>query len=231
MIIQGLQKLTLLDYPGQVACTIFTAGCNFRCPFCHNASLVIETYKNRNISEEEIFSFLKKRQGILDGVCVTGGEPLIQPGIEGFLRKIKEMGFKVKLDTNGSFPDKLKKIVEAGLVDHVAMDIKNSKESYSKTVGIDNYDIRNIERSVEYLMSGVVSYEFRTTVVRQFHQRADFESIAKWIKGADKYYLQQFVDSGDLIQQGLSGYNKDIMEQALEIVKQQIPNAELRGVE
>lgn len=231
MVIQGLQKLTLLDYPGQVACTIFTAGCNFRCPFCHNASLVIDTYKNRPITEEEIFSFLKKRQGILDGVCVTGGEPLIQTGVDTFLGKIKEMGFQVKLDTNGSFPDKLKKLVEAGLVDYVAMDIKNSPESYGKTIGIENYDMKNIKRSVEYLMSGVVSYEFRTTVVRQFHQRADFESIAKWIKGADRYFLQQFVDSGDLIQQGLTGYNKDIMEQALDIVKTTIPNAQLRGVE
>jgi len=141
------------------------------------------------------------------------------------------MGFMVKLDTNGSFPEKLKKIVEAGLVDYVAMDIKNSPESYGKTIGIEEYDIKNIKSSIEYLMSGVVSYEFRTTVVRQFHQRADFESIAEWIKGAEKYYLQQFVDSGDLIQQGLSGYNKDIMEQALDVVKKQIPNAELRGVE
>ncbi len=231
MVIQGLQKLTLLDYPGQVACTIFTAGCNFRCPFCHNASLVIETYKNPVISEKEIFLFLKKRQGILDGVCVTGGEPLIQPGIFEFLSMIKEMGFKVKLDTNGSFPDKLKELVEAGLVDYVAMDIKNSPESYGKTIGIENYDMKNIKRSVEYLMSDVVSYEFRTTVVRQFHQRSDFESIAKWIAGAKNYYLQQFVDSGDLIQPGLSGYNKEIMAQALEIVRTQIPNAELRGIE
>lgn len=231
MVIQGLQKLTLLDYPGQVACTIFTAGCNFRCPFCHNASLVIDTYKNKVITEEEIFSFLKKRQGILDGVCVTGGEPLIQAGIEDFLGKIKSLGFRVKLDTNGSFPDKLKKIVEAGLVDYVAMDIKNSPENYGKTIGIEGYDIKNIKSSIEYLMSGVVSYEFRMTVVRQFHQRADFESIAQWIQGADRYFLQQFVDSGDLIQQGLSGYNKDIMQQALDIVKRKVPNAELRGVD
>ena len=148
MVIQGLQKLTLLDYPGQVACTIFTAGCNFRCPFCHNASLVIDTYKNKVITEEEIFSFLKKRQGILDGVCVTGGEPLIQAGIEDFLGKIKSLGFRVKLDTNGSFPDKLKKIVEAGLVDYVAMDIKNSPENYGKTIGIEGYDIKNIKSSI-----------------------------------------------------------------------------------
>ena len=145
--------------------------------------------------------------------------------------KIKEMGFAVKLDTNGSFPQKLKQVVEAGLVDYVAMDIKNSPENYGKTVGIEGYDIKNIKSSIEYLMSGVVSYEFRTTVVRQFHQRADFEVIAEWIKGADKYFLQQFIDSGDLIQQGLSGYNRDIMEQALEIAKKGVPGAELRGIE
>ena len=231
MRIQGLQRLTLLDFPERTACTVFTAGCNFRCPFCHNASLVIDTYKNKTITEDEIFSFLKKRQGILDGICVTGGEPLIQAGIEEFLGKIKEMGFMVKLDTNGSFPEKLKTLVEAGLVDYVAMDIKNSPESYAKTIGIEGYDIKNIKSSIEYLMSGVVSYEFRTTVVRQFHQKSDFESIAQWIKGADQYFLQQFVDSGDLIQQGLSGYNREIMEQALSIVKTTIPNAQLRGVE
>ena len=200
MVIQGLQKLTLLDYPEKVACTVFTAGCNFRCPFCHNASLVIDTYKNKEIPSEEFFDFLKKRQGILDGVCVTGGEPLIQHGIEDFLRRIKELGYAVKLDTNGSFPDKLARIVEAGLVDYVAMDIKNSQESYGRTIGIEDYDLRNI-------------------------------SIGKWIRGARHYYLQQFVDSGDLIQPGLSGYNKDIMGQALEIVKPYVPNAELRGVE
>lgn len=231
MVIQGLQKLTLLDYPEKVACTVFTAGCNFRCPFCHNASLVIDTYKNKEIPSEEFFDFLKKRQGILDGVCVTGGEPLIQHGIEDFLRRIKELGYAVKLDTNGSFPDKLARIVEAGLVDYVAMDIKNSQESYGRTIGIEDYDLRNIHRSVQYLLGDAVPYEFRTTVVRQFHQRSDFKSIGKWIRGARHYYLQQFVDSGDLIQPGLSGYNKDIMGQALEIVKPYVPNAELRGVE
>ena len=132
MVIQGLQKLTLLDYPGKVACTIFTAGCNFRCPFCHNASLVVDTYKNKEIKLDDIFAFLKKRMGVLDGVCVTGGEPLIQPDIEAFLRRIKEMGYAVKLDTNGSFPDKLKRLVDEKLVDYVAMDIKNSQESYGK---------------------------------------------------------------------------------------------------
>ena len=230
MIIQGLQKLTLLDYPGKVACTIFTAGCNFRCPFCHNASLVIDTSANETIPEEEIFRFLTKRQGILDGVCISGGEPLIQDGIEEFIRQIKEMGYDVKLDTNGSFPDKLIRLVEAGLIDYVAMDIKNSQEHYGRTIGIEDYDIRDVHRSVKYLMSGKVPYEFRTTVVREFHQRSDFASIGRWIRGAREYYLQQFVDSGDLIRPGLHGYNKEIMEQALEVVKRDVESAKLRGL-
>jgi len=230
MVIQGLQKLTLLDYPGKVACTIFTAGCNFRCPFCHNASLVVDTYKNEEIKLEDIFAFLKKRMGVLDGVCVTGGEPLIQSDIEPFLRRIKEMGYAVKLDTNGSFPDKLRKLVDEKLVDYVAMDIKNSQESYGKTIGIQDYDIRNIHRSVQYLLSDAVPYEFRTTVVLEFHQRSDFESIGRWIKGAKRYYLQQFVDSGDLIREGLHGYDKVIMEQALEVVSKYVQTAEIRGL-
>ena len=230
MIIQGLQKLTLLDYPGKVACTIFTAGCNFRCPFCHNASLVIDTSANETIPEEEIFRFLTKRQGILDGVCISGGEPLIQDGIEEFIRQIKEMGYDVKLDTNGSFPDKLIRLVEAVLIDYVAMDIKNSQEHYGRTIGIEDYDIRDVHRSVKYLMSGKVPYEFRTTVVREFHQRSDFASIGRWIRGAREYYLQQFVDSGDLIRPGLHGYNKEIMEQALEVVKKDVESAKLRGL-
>lgn len=230
MIIQGLQKLTLLDYPGKVACTIFTAGCNFRCPFCHNASLVIDTSANETIPEEEIFRFLTKRQGILDGVCISGGEPLIQDGIEEFIRQIKETGYDVKLDTNGSFPDKLIRLVEAGLIDYVAMDIKNSQEHYGRTIGIEDYDIRDVHRSVKYLMSGKVPYEFRTTVVREFHQRSDFASIGRWIRGAREYYLQQFVDSGDLIRPGLHGYNKEIMEQALEVVKKDVESAKLRGL-
>lgn len=230
MIIQGLQKLTLLDYPGKVACTIFTAGCNFRCPFCHNASLVLDTSKNQVIPEEEVLAFLKKRQGVLDGVCITGGEPLIQHDIESFMEKVKDLGYELKLDTNGSYPDKLKLLVEKGLVDYVAMDIKNSQESYGKTIGIEGYDIENIHKSIRYLLSGVVPYEFRTTVVKEFHQKSDFYSIGRWISGAQKYYLQQFVDSGDLIQEGLHGYNDDIMNQALQIVKKDVEIAQLRGL-
>ena len=231
MNIQGLQKLTLLDYPEKVACTIFTAGCNFRCPFCHNASLVTEIDPLNSIPEKEVFKFLRRRQGILDGVCITGGEPLLQPDIEEFIKKIKELGYVVKLDTNGSNVALLRRLVEQDLIDYVAMDIKNAPNKYGKTIGIEGYHLENILQSVDFLMSGVVPYEFRTTVVRELHKRDDFAAIGRWLKGAERYYLQGFVDSGDLIQPGLRGYTKDIMEQALEIVRKNIPNAKLRGIE
>ena len=231
MNIQGLQKLTLLDYPGKVACTIFFAGCNFRCPFCHNASLVTHIDPEENISREEVLAFLRKRAGILDGVCITGGEPLLAPDLEAFIREIKALGYEVKLDTNGSNAEKLKHLVKAGIIDYVAMDIKNSPEKYGKTIGIEGYEMSNVMQSAAFLMEGHVPYEFRTTVVREFHKREDFEAIGQWLEGADRYYLQSFVDSGDLIQPGLRGYTKEIMEQALGIVRQYIPAADLRGME
>lgn len=231
MNIQGLQKVTLLDFPGRVACTVFLAGCNFRCPFCHNASLVTHVDPSRDIPREEVLSFLKKRRGILDGVCITGGEPLLAPGLDRFIREIKDMGFEVKLDTNGSNAERLKSLVEAGLIDYVAMDIKNTPDKYGMTIGIEGYDMSHIFKSVEYLLSGTVPFEFRTTVVREFHKREDFETLGKWLKGAPRYYLQGFVDSGDLIQPGLRGYTKDIMDQALEIVRRYVPCAKLRGVD
>lgn len=231
MNIQGLQKLTLLDYPGKVACTIFFAGCNFRCPFCHNASLVTHIDPEENIPREEMLAFLRKRAGILDGVCITGGEPLLAPDLEAFIREIKALGYEVKLDTNGSNAEKLKHLVKAGIIDYVAMDIKNSPEKYGMTIGIEGYEMSNVMQSAAFLMEGHVPYEFRTTVVREFHKREDFEAIGQWLEGADRYYLQSFVDSGDLIQPGLRGYTKEIMEQALEIVRQYIPAADLRGME
>ncbi len=231
MNIQGLQKVTLLDFPGRVACTVFLAGCNFRCPFCHNASLVTHVDPSRDIPREEVLSFLKKRRGILDGVCITGGEPLLALGLDRFIREIKDMGFEVKLDTNGSNAERLKSLVEAGLIDYVAMDIKNTPDKYGMTIGIEGYDMSHIFKSVEYLLSGTVPFEFRTTVVREFHKREDFEALGKWLKGAPRYYLQGFVDSGDLIQPGLRGYTKDIMDQALEIVRRYVPCAKLRGVD
>lgn len=231
MNIQGLQKVTLLDYPGRVACTIFLAGCNFRCPFCQNASLVTHVDPRNDIPKEEVLEFLKKRRGVLDGVCITGGEPLLAPDLERFIREIKRMGYLVKLDTNGSNVNRLKYLANLGLLDYVAMDIKNSPAKYGMTIGIEGYNTDNVRQSVEYLMNGDIPYEFRTTVVREFHKREDFKAIGEWIKGAEKYFLQGFVDSGDLVQPGLRAYNKDIMEQALEIVREYVPAAQLRGVE
>ncbi len=229
MLIKGLQKLTLLDYPGKMACTVFTAGCNFRCPFCHNASLVTNIDDER-ISEEEFFSFLNKRQGILEGVCITGGEPTLQPDLAEFMKKIKDLGYAIKLDTNGYRPDVLKDIVNNGLVDYVAMDIKNSKEKYGLTVGIEKMDIAKIEESVDFLKNGNCPYEFRTTVVKELHTPQDIESMAKWISGATQYFLQSFVDSGDLICTGYSGYDKNDMKNMLNIAKKHFSNTELRGI-
>ena len=184
MKIQGLQKLTLLDYPEKVACTVFFAGCNFRCPFCHNASLVTHISEEPEMTEEAFFTFLKKRQGILDGVCITGGEPLLQPDIEDFIRKIKELGYAVKLDTNGSFPTKLKTLVEKGLVDYVAMDIKNSREAYGITAGVEKIYIASVEVSVAYLKEGKVPYEFRTTVVKYLHTKKSCKDLVSGLQGA-----------------------------------------------
>lgn len=229
MLIKGLQKLTLLDYPGKMACTVFTAGCNFRCPFCHNASLVTNIDDER-ISEEEFFSFLEKRQGIIDGVCVTGGEPTLQPDLKDFLKKIKDLGYSVKLDTNGYRPEVLKDVVNSGLIDYVAMDIKNSQSKYALTTGIENLDISKINESVEFLMSSVVDYEFRTTIVKELHTEEDIQDIVSWISGAKKYYLQGFIDSGDLICTGYSGYDKTGLEKLLNIAKNHFGTVELRGI-
>ncbi len=231
MRIQGLQKLTLLDYPEKVACTVFTAGCNFRCPFCHNASLVTHIPSESEMTEEAFFAFLKKRQGILDGVCVTGGEPLLQPEIENFMRRIKELGYAVKLDTNGSFPEKLKKLVKEELVDYVAMDIKNSLEGYADTIGTKEADyLGAIKESVAFLKEGKVDYEFRTTVTKNFHNAARFEKIGRWIAGTEKYFLQSFVDSGDLISSNIVGCDEKEMKEFLSVVKPYVPDTKIRGI-
>ncbi len=229
MLIKGFQKLTLLDYPGKTACTVFTGGCNYRCPFCHNAGLVTKM-DTEIIPESEVFNHLKKRQGILDGVAISGGEPLLQGDIEEFLKKIKELGYSIKLDTNGSFPDKLKSIIDNGLCDFVAMDIKNSKERYNETVGIDKFDISLMEKSVEILMNSDVQFEFRTTVTKNFHTVEDIEKIGEWIKGTEKYYLQNFVDSGNLIDCNVEGVSKEEMQLMLEKIKKYVPTAEIRGL-
>ncbi len=230
--IGGIQKLTLLDYPGQVACTIFTAGCNMKCPFCHNKDLVFIPENFTYDDSEDILEFLSKRIGIIDAVCITGGEPLLQNGLLDFVRQIKELGYKVKVDTNGLYPDRLKQLVESGYVDYIAMDIKNCFSKYPATAGMPENDniTRNVRKSINYLLSGKIEYEFRTTVVREFHTAEDLVEIAKTIKSAPNYFLQQFVDSGRCIEQGLSAYSAQEMQEILTAVKKVLPTAQLRGV-
>lgn len=230
MKICGLQKLTLLDYPGKVACTLFAGGCNFRCPFCQNGDLVLHPAEVPAIAEEEILSFLRKRIGLLDGVCITGGEPLLYPEVEDTIRHIREMGYAIKLDTNGSNPQRLKHLVEQGLVDYVAMDLKNCPERYAETIGIPGYDLSPIRESVAFLMSGAIPFEFRTTVVRDFHTPQDLVSLAKWVAGDEPYFLQGFVDSAKVIQKGLHGYEKADFEAIREQLLPYLPKTGIRGI-
>lgn len=228
MRITGLVKTTLLDYPGKVACTVFTYGCNFRCEFCHNALLVTEE-NHDNISEDEFFAFLSKRQGILDGVCISGGEPTLQRDLPEFMKKIKDMGFCVKLDTNGYEPEILRSLIDENLVDYVAMDIKSSPDTYSSICAV-NVDIDKIKRSVDILKQGKVDYEFRTTCVKEYHTKEDFQKIALWLKGDSKYFLQHFEDSGNLIGNNLSAFTKEETEEIEKIISPSVPNLGLRGI-
>lgn len=228
MKISGLQKLTLLDYPGKMACTVFTYGCNFRCGFCHNALLVTEENSD-NISEDEFFAFLKKRQGILEGVCISGGEPTLQKDLPEFIGKIKDMGYCVKLDTNGTNPEVLKSLIDKSLIDYVAMDIKNSPEKYSLTCCCD-VNIDTIKESVSIIIESGIDHEFRTTTVKELHTAEDFSSIARWLKGDSKYFLQHFEDSGNLIGDNLSPLSKDEMTAFADQIRNKLPNVAIRGV-
>jgi len=231
MQIYGFQKTTLLDFPGRVASTIFTGSCNFRCPFCQNSSLVLRPGEEQLIPEEDIISFLRKRSGILDGVCITGGEPTLQKDLPAFAGKIKELGYEVKLDTNGYLPDVLKEVCESGLIDYVAMDIKSSRETYSNAAGLPDLDIHRIEESAAYLMSGTVPYEFRTTVVRELHNADDFRRIGEWLAGCSAYYLQSYKDSELVMTKGLSACSPDELRSFITILKPWISNVSLRGVD
>lgn len=228
MKISGLQKLTLLDFPGKMACTVFTYGCNFRCGFCHNAMLVTEENSD-NISEDEFFAFLKKRQGILDGVCISGGEPTLQKDLPEFIGKIKAMGYSVKLDTNGSNPHVLRRLISENLVDYVAMDIKNSPAKYSLTCGCE-VDMVPIKQSVSIIIESGIDHEFRTTTVRELHKAEDFAEISEWLKGDSRYFLQQFVDSGNLIGENLSPFSKEELTLLVESIRGNLPNVTIRGV-
>ena len=229
MRISGFQKMTLLDFPGRVACTVFTFGCNLRCPFCHNASLVVGGGE-AEFSKEEILAYLKKRTGLLDGVCITGGEPLLQSDIADFIKEIKALGYAVKLDTNGCYPEKLKELVLGGLVDYVAMDVKNCFAKYGQTVGIKDFDVSPIKESAAFLISSGIDFEFRTTIVAELHTVEDIKALAADIKGAKRYFLQNFVDSGDIIGQGLSAHKREILEQMQAEAAKTLDIVEIRGI-
>ena len=230
MHITGLQKLTLLDFPERIACTVFISGCNLRCPFCHNASLVVTNSQETHISEDELISFLQSRKGLLDGVCITGGEPTIYGDeLRALIQKIRELGFAVKLDTNGTNPSLLTELINEGLLDYVAMDIKNSPANYTKTCGgIDV--LAKAQESVRILMNFDVEFEFRTTVCHPLHTTEDIRQIGAWLKGTEKYFIQQFVDSGNLIGSGMTPLSESEMEEMRQAVLPWIPNAQVRGI-
>ncbi|MBO5040442.1 MAG: anaerobic ribonucleoside-triphosphate reductase activating protein [Clostridia bacterium] len=230
MSIVGFQKLTLLDFPGKTACTVFTAGCNLRCPFCHNADLVLSPSSLQKFSEDDIFSYLNKRKGLIDGICITGGEPMLMKDLPSFCEKIKNIGVSVKIDTNGSFPSLLKYIVRNGLCDYVAMDIKNTLTKYSQTVGITDLDVTPFAESIEFLKSSEIPHEFRTTVCKPFHTESDIVEIGKMLGDNERYFLQSFVDSGRLIGDGVSGFLPSEMKDMLSKLKEFVPNADIRGI-
>ena len=227
MLIAGLQKLTLLDYPGKTACTVFTPGCNFRCPFCHNALLVTSPVTDY-VSEDEFFAFLSKRKGILDGVCITGGEPTLQKDLIPFAEKIRAMGFLIKLDTNGYRPDVLGEFLEKGLADYVAMDIKASPTEYAATTGLADLDFSLIKNSIELIENSGVAHEFRTTVTETFHGEGDFEEILTLFSPDTPYYLQQFKDSGNLIDGSCRGMSTEKMRSLYEALRKGHGNVHLR---
>ena len=228
MVIHGIQKMTLVDYPGKVAAILFTGACNFRCPFCQNASLVLSPLSEPVIPDEEIFSYLEKRRGMLEGVVITGGEPTIQPGLLDYMARIKDMGYSVKLDTNGYRPDVLRRAVEGGYADYVAMDVKNSLEKYAATAGLPHLFTSLIGESISFLLENRVPYEFRTTVVHELHSDEDFESIGRMCAGSGFYYLQTFSDAGDIISPGLTPPSPDDMERYIGILRKTIVNVSLR---
>ncbi len=238
MLILGFQKTTLLDYPEHIASTIFTGGCNFRCPFCHNKDIVfaresIQSQILQPYSEEEILQHLQKRRNVLTGVCITGGEPTLQPDLTDFLSKIKSLGYQIKLDTNGYRPDVMISLIEKGFVDYVAMDIKNSPQKYAQTIGLDTCDISNIYKSVDYLIHGNhgISYEFRTTIAAELHTAEDMREISTWINGAKAYYLQSYTESEHIITPGYHAHNKETLINFLNICQESVPHTILRGVE
>lgn len=230
MQIHGYNKTTLLDFPGHVATTVFTGACNFRCPFCHNADLVLDPSSQPLISEDEIMDHLKKRRGIVTGVCVTGGEPTLQKDLKEFLERIKELNLLIKLDTNGYRPEVLKDLVNSGLVDYVAMDIKSSLSCYPEAAGVDvNTDL--VKESIDFLINGSADYEFRTTVVRELHSSQNFKDLAETLKGAKRYFLQGYIDSDRVISRVFTSYTREELESFLPLLSSSVKEVSIRGVD
>lgn len=238
MKIHGLQKLTLLDYPGRIGAIIFLGGCNFRCPFCQNSSLVLSPEQLPEISVKEFQSFLRKRSGLLEGICVTGGEPTLHHDLPELFHLIKSEGYLAKLDTNGTNPEMLRELIEDGLVDYVAMDIKAGRDNYARVCGLTGLQeapahlLQNICRSADILKASSIEYEFRTTAVKGLHREQDFEDIALWLSGCQNYYLQSFRDSEEVLlaNHPFSEFSREELEQFLKILQKEIPQASLRGV-
>ena len=231
MEIHGFHKTTLLDYPGHVAATVFTGGCNFRCPFCHNRNLVLHPASEPLIAEEEVFACLKKRKGILEGVCITGGEPTLQTDLRRFIARIKELGYPVKLDTNGYRPQTLRQLLEEGLLDYVAMDVKASLQNYKNAAGCSELDLSRIEESIDILKNCGIACEFRTTVVKGIHTVEEFDSIGRLLSGAKIYYLQAFRENENVLCDGFEAFPAAIMEKMADLARKYIDKVELRGVE
>ncbi len=225
----GLEKLSLVDYDGKVAATVFTGGCNFKCGFCHNSPLVLSANELPIISEDEILSYLEKRKGLLEGLCISGGEPTLNKDLPAFIEKVKKIGYSVKLDTNGTNPEMVKSLYSNGLCDYFAMDIKNDKENYAKIIGFDTFDTKNVEKTVEFFLSLGKDYEFRTTLIKEFHDRDNIVNIGKWIKGANKYFLQKFKNSVSCIESHLSAVEDKIALEYTNILREYIENTQLRG--
>ncbi|BBF44655.1 ribonucleotide reductase of class III (anaerobic), activating protein [Lachnospiraceae bacterium KM106-2] len=231
MQICGFVKTTLLDYPGHLASTVFLGGCNFKCPYCHNSKLLSIPSPESSYSRSEILIHLKKRQNILEGVCISGGEPTLQSELSEFLTDIKSLGYKIKLDTNGYHPLVIQNLLQDHLLDYIAMDIKNSKEQYAHTIGLPSIDITKIEQSVNLIMSSSISYEFRTTLVREFHHSDDIYSIGEWLAGANAYYLQNYKESEMVPDKSLHSFDKVSLLHFQEILEPFIPNTQIRGID
>ena len=231
MVIHGLEKLSLVDFDGHVAATVFTGNCNFRCGFCHNSALVLNAESLPVIPEKEVLDYLTKRKGILDGLCITGGEPTLNKDLPLFIEKVKNLGYPVKLDTNGTAPETVKSLAENGLCDYFAVDIKNDKENYAKTIGFEKYDLKNIEKTVEFLLKGTIPYEFRTTLIHEYHNDENIKRIGDWICGAEKYFMQKFKNGENCILQNLNEVPADKALRFKEIISPKVKFCDLRGYE